>query len=93
MGCCSQGIDSRYETTKCPLFTIQSPMVVIPLPLKFADPPTTESMGSVPNSMVEEHNARLRVGHKLMNDLNEAVTKLLEGYKGEARMISEFNRD
>lgn len=59
------------------------------LPLKVGDPPPS---GSTPgSSLLEEYNAKWRVGVKLARDLGEAVDTLLSGYRDEARMIRAFN--
>ncbi len=66
--CCSakaQMYDTRFHSHKCPFQALQANAAVIRLPLLLKEPPSGDSIASVPNSILEEYNAKLRVGHKL----------------------------
>lgn len=96
MGACcrkAQGLDLRYERMRCPYYTLSHSNITLPLPIKIGEPPSIETSSTIPNSQVEEHNAKLRVGYKILNDLSEAVNSVMMGYKSEGRMIQEFKRN
>ena len=74
--CCSTSLvtyDTRFQGYQCPYSTLKSPSAYLPLPVKLKTPNSIDSVASVPNSVIEEFNAKLRVGFKLYGELNEAV--------------------
>lgn len=74
--CCSSSqvtYDTRFQAYSCPYTTLKTPTAFLSLPVKLKTPVSVDSISSVPNSVIEEFNAKLRVGFKLYFELNEAV--------------------
>lgn len=91
--CCTSAqytYDTRHQGYQCPFNTLKSPSAFLSLPVKLRTPTSVDSISSVPNTVIEEFNAKLRVGFKLMGELREAVEVLTNHYRSDTKLIKAF---
>lgn len=86
-----EDVDSRYLEVKCPFNTIKSEAVVMPLPIELKPPPPLRKNTAALNTFVEEYNAKLRVGHKLLEDLTEALNSVTFSYYSQSQLVKDFS--